>query len=46
MLDTDKDPMKHVNLRLPPEVVEYFKKFRQPTVAMRNVLVKEFENNK
>ena len=38
-----KEPMVHVNMRLPKYVVEHFKKFEQPTVAMRKALEDEVE---
>ena len=41
---TDKTPLAHVNLRLPQEVLEYYKdKYPAFTTGMRNILVAEYE---
>ena len=35
-----KEAMVHVNLRLPVEILEYYKQFPSYTIAMRDVLNK------
>ena len=44
--NTDKIPLAHVNLRIPQQVLDYYKKeYPAFTKGMRNVLIKEYEKH-
>lgn len=41
-----KEPMVHVNLRIPKYVHDYYQEFPQPTVAMRDKLKRGIKNER
>jgi len=44
MANSRKKAMVHVNLRLPVEILEYYKQFPSYTIAMRDVLEKHVKD--
>ena len=46
-MSKNKQPMVHVNLRLPEEVLEYYKqKYPTYTKGMRDILITEYEDKR